>query len=279
MRWPSRKIKKVGHSLQKLQHVIDSVQGASGALHIGSFYANFPELASPNLSGTSTFSTSTPSDHPKLSSINPEEGVFNSQAAAPKSPSSSCSQSSSSSQCCSSGMQNPSSTFNATGSEDVPRENSENCIMKRVKSTAELHTSGPGEKPLARSQSHRSLKELAANSGNLPPLPKSINHISQEVDGHRVKVSFGNENIRFRMPNSWGFKDLVQEIARRFNIDDISLTDLKYLDDDSEWVLLTCDDDLEECIDVCRSSQNATIKLSLQVSHLLAGSFGGTSPL
>ncbi|XP_015575768.2 protein NLP4 [Ricinus communis] len=273
-RWPSRKIKKVGHSLQKLQLVIDSVQGASGSLQIGSFYTNFPELVSPKLSRSSQFSTSKQSEHPEPSSIQPEEGIFSSQAAAPKSPSpsSSCSQSSSSSHCVSSGTQKTPSSCTVPTSED-PMLGEGNAILKRVRSDAELHASSQAEQNLLpRSQSHKSLREQP-NLGYLPPLPKTSSCASQEIDAQRVKVTYGNENIRFRMPSSWGLTDLLGEIARRFNIDDINRYDLKYLDDDSEWVLLTCDDDLEECLDVCQSSQSCTIKLLLQISpHLLGRS-------
>ncbi|XWS20845.1 hypothetical protein CRYUN_Cryun30bG0003900 [Craigia yunnanensis] len=264
--WPSRKIKKVGHSLQKLQHVIDSVQGASGAFHISTFYPNFPELASPKLSGNSSLTTSRLNDQPKQTNIQPEGGNFLSQAATSNSPSSSCSQSSSSSHCCSSGTQP--SKFNISGNEDlVIGESSGDGELKWVRSDAELHAlSQEGPKLLPRSQSLRSLREQLI-SDNLLTISKNISQIPQDLDAQRVKVTCGDEKIRFRMQNKWRFKDLLHEITRRFNIDDISGFDLKYLDDDSEWVLLTCDADLEECIDVCQSSQGNTIKLSLQVSH------------
>ncbi|KAL1185401.1 hypothetical protein V6Z11_A01G112200 [Gossypium hirsutum] len=276
-RWPSRKIKKVGHSLQKLQHVIDSVQGASGAFHISNFYANFPELASPKLLGNSALSTSPLNDKPKQINIQPEGGNFLSQGALSNSPSSSCSQSSSSSHSCSSGTHRP-SNFNMPGKEDhIIGDNSGDGELKRVKSDVELHAlSQEGPKLFPRSQSLRSLKEQLI-CDNLQPISKNTSPIAHDLEAQRVKVTYGDEKIRFRMQSKWRFKDLLHEIARRFNIDDISRFDLKYLDDDSEWVLLTCDADMVECIDVCGSSQGNTIKLSLQVSHHHLDQFSGST--
>ncbi|GLT46056.1 hypothetical protein SLA2020_198440 [Shorea laevis] len=264
-RWPSRKLKKVDHSLRKLQNVIDSVQGASGTFQIGSFYANFPELASPKLSGSSTFATSKLCNHPNLSSRQPEGGILRSQAAISNSHSSSCSQSSGSSQSCSS--ERPQYfTSKVSGSEDLMLgESLGDGVLKRVRSHAELEASGrEGIKQLPRSQSQKSLKELSTSESLLR---RGNGQIAQEVIAQRVKVTYGDEKIRFRMQNQWRFEDLLKEIARRFNIDDITRYDLKYLDDDSEWVLLTCDADLEECIDVCQSLEGNPIRLKLQVSH------------
>ncbi|OVA00610.1 Phox/Bem1p [Macleaya cordata] len=278
-RWPSRKIKKVGHSLRKLQVVIDSVQGAEGAFQIGSIYANFPELTSPNLSGTSPFSASKPNDQSNPSNTQPEGGGFSPQAAASKSPSSSCSQSSSSSLCCSSGkQQNP--LIGLAGNEDASMAETAGGTLKRARSDAELHSTGQ-EDPgfLARSQSQKCFSEHPSLDDSLPPLPNS-SRFCRDRGALRMKVTYGEEKVRFSMQLNWVFKDLQQEIAKRFHIDDMSRIDLKYLDDDSEWVLLTCDADLEECMDIYKSSQTQTIKLSVHHASLpnLGSSFGSNAP-
>ncbi|CAN4094091.1 unnamed protein product [Withania somnifera] len=275
-RWPSRKIKKVGHSLQKIQRVIDSVQGASGTLQIESFYSNFPELASPNASRMSPFADSKSNGHPMASSTQQEGCITSPNADASKSPSSSSSRSSSSSQCCSSGTKPQSHPLNIVGDEDpIVQEESVNAV-KKVKSEPELHLSSEALKTMPRSQSHACVAE---NPKSESLLVKKEPSIFQE-EAPRVKVTHGEEKIRFRMQNSWRYSDLLREITRRFGIDDPSGLQLKYLDDDSEWVLLTCDADLEECIDVCISYQNQMIKLILvhDSQHLFRSSFGSNSP-
>ncbi|KAI7727386.1 hypothetical protein M8C21_022919, partial [Ambrosia artemisiifolia] len=207
-RWPSRKIKKVGHSLRKIQLVMDSVQGAPGSFQIGSFYSNISKPASSDPK-TSSFSPS------KIHDIHSKaiEGVT-------KSLSSSCSPTSSSEQTCSSGTQ--------------PRSRSQDQEQE--------------PKVFQRSHSHKSLTDLPAAS-TLPPKGGS----ARDNNIPRVKVTYGEEKARFRLQKDWGYYQLLEEIAKRFSINDINCFHLKYFDDDSEWVLLTCDADLEECIDVYRS--------------------------
>lgn len=250
-RWPSRKIKKVGHSLQKIQLVMDSVHGASGSFQIESFYSNFPNLASSD---------------PKTGPFSPKpiEATITKSSLSP-----SCSQTSSSGQSSSSGTH---------PTNDEP-------ILKRARSDAELHVSVYNQdhdhdqdqdqeqepKVLQRSHSHKLLTEVPMTQ-NRPP--KSGNSRDENVS--RVKVTFGEEKIRFRLQKDWGYNQLLEEIAKRFCIGDINGFHLKYFDDDSEWVLLTCDADLEECVDVYRSCKTGTIKLALSEAQHVGGSFGST---
>ncbi|KAL6573359.1 hypothetical protein OROHE_001818 [Orobanche hederae] len=259
-RWPSRKIKKVGRSLQKIQCVIDSVQGASGVLQIDSFYPNFSGLASPIASRTAHhFSNSKSSDDLKRSDAHPESSTLRPLSL---SPSSSCGQSSSSSHCCSSEARPNSHLLLSVANREDPTlkdVRDSNRTMKRTKSDADLHFSDDGPKLIPRSQSHASFCG--------PDKPRTLQPAAEEdksrgIDYPRIKASCGEDTVRFRMQNIWDYDDLLREICRRFGVDDASDYRLKYLDDDAEWVLLTCDEDLEECIDVCRSSGTHTIKIS-----------------
>ncbi|KAK6143337.1 hypothetical protein DH2020_023685 [Rehmannia glutinosa] len=268
-RWPSRKIKKVGHSLRKLQLVINSVQGAEGSIQLNSFYNNFPELVSPNVPGSSShLSTSKTSGHLQQVNNQPEPTtLFGPATTASQSPSSSGNHSSSSSYCCSTGVKQ-SSSFPVNGSSRKDALSSEQTggMLKRAQSEAELHENGQEKtKLLIRSYSHRNFSDKSPIKAQAAV--KRSNQQANHVDIFRVKVAFGEDKIRFSLPPRWGFKDLQEEVLRRFNIDNGSSVNLKYLDDDAEWVLLTCDADLEECMDIHISSNSRTIKLSVNQAY------------
>lgn len=266
-RWPSRKIKKVGHSLKKLQLVIDSVQGAEGAIQIGSFYASFPELSS------SDFSASCRSDSSKKMHNYPDQnntlyghGDHGGVVTSLKSPPSACSQ-----------------TF--AGNQPCTIINNGDVLMTESPPVPEALLSRRDHCEEAELLNNASIQEdtkrfSRPKSQTLPPLSDSSGWNSLETGAFRVKATFADEKIRFSLQPIWGFSDLQLEIARRFNLNDVTNILLKYLDDDGEWVVLACDGDLEECKDIHRSSQSRTIRLSLfQASPLnLANTFRNSSP-
>lgn len=151
-------------------------------------------------------------------------------------------------------------------------------MLKRVRSEAELDALRQDgvDELMQRSHNHKNLSEQQKLQSFRPSL-KYDGQIAQEGDARKVKVTYGDEKTRFRIQNNWKYEDLGQEIAKRFGINDMCRFDIKYLDDDSEWILLTCDADLEECLDVCRSSRCSTIKLSLQLSRRQLERFSGRS--
>lgn len=222
----------MGHSLKKLQVVIDSIQGVDSALHLSSLYSDFSKADAPE-----------PGRNPEKQDEPP--------ASLSNSPSSSCGHSSSSSQSFSHRTRALIKQEEPGGS---PEENQRE-MLKRAHSEAQLRLPPAAENPglLIKSQSFQSLgetKPAQCSRASAGPL--------------RVKASHGKEKIRLRLQPAWRLKDLKQEIARRFGIVRSSSMELKYLDDDSEWVLMTCDADLQECGDIHRSSGIPTVKISVQ---------------
>ncbi|KAB5541834.1 hypothetical protein DKX38_014808 [Salix brachista] len=254
-RWPSRKIKKVDHSLRKLQLVIDTVQGAKGGFQIESFYSAFPELSSPKLSSHTSYSSFRRIDNSKHLDSPPDD--FSPCGTASKSHSSPCSRSSCSSNCCSArGQQHAATTITGPGNGNgsLVAETS-NGILKR---------SCSGE-----------LEELhSLNNQGEPDFLVLARVYEKEVSSE--SAIFGVEKVRLGLQPKWGLGELKQEIGKRFEIDDFTGIGLKYMDDDGEWVRLTCDGDLEECKEIHRFSHRNTIKISLHEhssSFCFRGSF------
>lgn len=196
-----------------------------------------------------------------------------------KSPSSSCSQTSGPS-VCAAGVQQHITNINGMSSADALMAEDPVGMLKRACSDAELLACNLEEtKIMPRSLSYKALSENRTLE-SLPPLPGSSGWNFRDGGALRVKANFGDEKIRFSLQSNCSFGDLQLEIARRFNLDDISNIDIKYLDDDREWVLLTCNADLEECMEIYKSSQSRTLRLSLQRAPYpnLGSSFGSSSP-
>lgn len=240
-RWPSRKIKKVDHSLRKLQHVIDSVQGAQGSIKISSFYSKFPELKNPK------------------TEIKDHEGS---------------SSQTSSSNSIAAGAKTSLLAANASGSGDptgcITRARSEAQLDVLDQNTSTVLERCLSNKSLTKHPSVEKLPSLEREREGRKPGPR---------DGltYKVKANFGEDKIRLKLAPNMGFKDLQRGIAARLSIGDVSWMQIKYLDDDNEWVLLTCDDDLEECVDIQRSQGSDTVRLLVHQATLSLGSSFGSS--
>nr|CAD1844710.1 unnamed protein product [Ananas comosus var. bracteatus] len=249
-RWPSRKIKKVGHSLKKLQVVIDSVHGAEGAFQFSSLYENFTKGAwsDKDLMGTTSYSTVLKqNDQPESSNTKQQQEIrFISHTSGSNSLSfSSCTQSSTSSLGCSSGLEQHANTSELTIKQETSVEENQAGMFKKSRSLELQGSAKDTPVPLARSQSHA----------------ENLSILQNRHDSLKIKAIYGEDKVIFRLQPNWGFKDLKQEIMRRFNIANSIPVDLKYLDEDSEWILLTCDADLQECVDVYKSLNAHTVKI------------------
>nr|TKS02771.1 protein NLP2-like isoform X1 [Populus alba] len=279
-RWPSRKIKMVDHSLRKLQQMIDTVHGAKGAVQNESFYPAFPGLSSPKLSSHTSYSSFRSIDNSKHLDSPPDDSCPSGIAS--KSHSSPCSRSSCSSNCCSGRAQQHAATAitgssNGNGSSSLAETS--NGISKRTCSSelAELHclNNQGGPDFLVRSQIHKT--RTVSDHIHLSELesPPRFGQSLREGGVFEVKAIYGVEKDRLGLQPKWGVRDLQQEIGKRFEIDDFTWIGLKYMDDDGDWVRLTCDSDLEECKEIHRISQRNTIKISL---HKYPSPFGFRDP-
>lgn len=166
------------------------------------------------------------------------------------------------------------------------------CYIVEPDTHAAVPTEAPGEEMSWHDGSQQSSHGLAVSSPRFDSSPLqgsdsgspsfsavgSSQRDKQELEegGWTIlKAKFGDDTVRFKLGLSSSYMDVQEEVGKRFKLK-LGSFDLKYLDDEEEWVMLTCDADLMECTDMVRSSGRNHIRLMVRESSAHQGSSSGS---
>ncbi|KAL1191182.1 Protein NLP8 [Cardamine amara subsp. amara] len=298
MRWPSRKINKVNRSLRKIQTVLDSVQGVEGGLKfdsvtgefiaIGSFVKNFDsqkglsshgndahlgsqedaddtsfELhevkfvdnavkleddSTTNQAGFGSFMEVNVSGQPwawmvEESDLNENEGLKS--------------------------VCNLSSPPMADGMDKTIR-----CSGRIVEPNQSMSYS--------RSDSSNGSGAImfGSSSTSMEDWNQTRTHNNNSGESGStmliVKATYREDTIRFKFDPSVGCPQLYKEVGKRFKLQDGSFQ-LKYLDDEEEWVMLVTDSDLQECLEILHGMGKHSVKFLVRDLPAPIGSSTGSN--
>lgn len=309
LRWPSRKINKVNRSLTKLKRVIESVQGAEGAFTLTSVPPRPLPLAVDSISWRATLNSPNSQNSPILSTPSTLQGENNGSKTGSESREESGGTPTSHGSCQGSPTPTP-ATDSLVSSLNKQVNSSEKSIppikelnlsvpytIPEAIATIEPQTqlggmlvedagSSKDLRNLCPAVAEAFLEEGFPDSSwtpclrsdlprQAPPVPgKVMQHATarQEVKAVIIKASYRDDIIRFRLSLASSIVELKEEVAKRLKLE-VGTFDIKYLDDDHEWVLLACDADLQECLDVSSSSGNSMVRLLV---HDLTVNFGSS---
>nr|VDD40265.1 unnamed protein product [Brassica oleracea] len=103
------------------------------------------------------------------------------------------------------------------------------------------------------------------NNMYAPAKEEAVANTTREPSGSEmrtvtIKASYKEDIIRFKISSGSGIMELKDEVAKRLKLD-AGTFDIKYLDDDNEWVLIACDADLQECLEIPRLSRTSVVRL------------------
>lgn len=101
---------------------------------------------------------------------------------------------------------------------------------------------------------------------------------AEAVGGTRitVKATYKDDTIRFKFEPDAGCFQLYEEVSKRFKLPNGSFQ-LKYMDDEDEWVMLTNEADLQECIEILECSGSRSVKFLVRDLPAAMGSSGSSN--
>ncbi|XP_011073897.1 protein NLP9 [Sesamum indicum] len=91
-----------------------------------------------------------------------------------------------------------------------------------------------------------------------------------------VKATYKEDTIRFKFEPAAGCIQLYEEVAKRFKLQ-MGHFQLKYLDDEEEWVMLVSDSDLQECLEIMDFVGSRNVKFLVRDVPSTIGSSGGSN--
>ncbi|XP_034588750.1 protein NLP3 isoform X2 [Setaria viridis] len=302
-RWPSRQISKVNRSISKLKKVIESVEGSESGFTLTSITGPLPVPFSPsnpinikNGQQTEVIDLSIPSVQENRGSSLQSKLLENDDRL---------------------GMAIPQQSFLANLSRQIEREKASNLRSSSGEPSTHSGTSeesclgSPANKTFVStimepqqnmckpdsftqelfqtqdlllpglfvngSRSSENCKNHITDAVNEPSVVPLGSLMSADNSGIvTAKARYKEDLLRFRFPCSASIIDLKDEVAKRIQAD-VGVFDIKYLDDDHEWVKLTCDADLEECMEISRLSGSNVLRLLVtDIAPILGSSCGST---
>ncbi|KAH7432128.1 hypothetical protein KP509_07G009600 [Ceratopteris richardii] len=302
LRWPSRKINKVGRSLIKLQGVIDSVHGVDGPMYMRSFMNRIesgefaaervklgvsskrPSRSRGSLSSVSTSkcdlnkpdqggheSITIASDQDMEDSARGSKDrvlTFTEHSSNPSmATQSACLQSHFTSQ---EQVSSPSSPSRDGYSKQSRRPGTTRAYPGHGARMAEYNAPCDGYMVPLIQTTDRKNSSPSGSGGSSDNRSTSTSAVASALRGGQVdedistyvtvKAKFNGDTARFKLHRRSSFCDLKREVEKRLKLAPESYS-IKFLDDEEDWAVLSCDDDLVECLDILKSSRGNYVKL------------------
>lgn len=283
-RWPSRKINKVNRSLKKIQTVLNSVQGVEGGLKFDPNTGGF--VAAGSIQEFDAQKNFIPDKKPAVqveeASIEEEERSIpfvcgNNSAIKLED------------EYCVGGDHLGPSTA-SLHLLDISHEEAKKSSISQIeyredsKSTAVDDGIVEHNRPASSSMTDSSdgsgsiMHGSSSSSQSFEEGKHSKERTSSHDSGSKVtvKATYKDDTIRFKFEPSDGCFQLYDEVSKRFKLQ-YGTFQLKYLDDEDEWVMLVSDSDLQECLEIMEYVGTRSVKFLVRDVPVAMGSSGGSN--
>ncbi|CAL5436016.1 unnamed protein product [Camellia sinensis] len=100
------------------------------------------------------------------------------------------------------------------------------------------------------------MQDMATASHTMPHFTAA-----QDTNIVTIKAKYGDDFIKFQLPVSSGMVEFQQQVAKRLNLQG-GTYHVKYQDEDNDWILIACDEDLQNYICHSISQERNTVIIS-----------------